>query len=491
MHELQSFLGKIKDVPVLIAGDLMLDTFVYGNVDRISPEGPIPVLSVEKETRMLGGAGNVLSNLSALGAKPVLLSVIGDDAQGLLVRDMAEAMGADCAGLVSDPSRPTILKTRYVAQGQQLLRTDFEKTHAIDPSLEEKILQTAQEKIKSVKAVVLSDYGKGFFKGTLLAQLIALANRAGIPVLVDPKGDDFSIYRGADIVTPNRKELALATKTQNLKSDEEIVGAAQRVIAHCGIKHVVATRSEDGMSVIGEGGDVLHLRTTAREVYDVSGAGDTVMATIAACLAAGMELQSAARLANLAGGIAVSKSGTAPVGMQELKSALSDNRQNISSLATWNDAANKIKSWQEQGLVVGMTGGCFDILHYGHVTYLNDARAKCDRLVVALNHDASIRLLKGPSRPVNDEVARSEVMGALVSVDMVVLFGAETAGADNTPCALLDAVRPDIFFKGGDYTVESLPETKTVQGYGGQVQIMPVYQGYSTTGIIEKARELG
>lgn len=491
MHELESFLDKIEDVSVLVAGDLMLDTFVYGSVDRISPEGPIPVLSVTKETRMLGGAGNVLSNLSALGAKPVLFSIVGDDSHADTIKDMAIAMGADCGGLFSDPSRPTILKTRYVAQGQQLLRTDFEKTHAIDAALEERILQKAQEKIKQVKAVVLSDYGKGFFKGALLTKLIAMANKEGLPVLVDPKGNDFSIYRGADVITPNRKELALATNRSNLKSDDDIVSAAQDVLKKCGIKNVVATRSEDGMSVIGASSALLHLRTVAREVYDVSGAGDTVIATIAAAMATGMDLHNAARLANVAGGIAVSKLGTAPVTADELKNGVSVGKGTISSLSGWDDAAKQVKEWQEQGLVVGMTGGCFDIIHYGHVTYLNDARAKCDRLVVALNHDASIRILKGPTRPVNDEVARAAVMGALGSVDMVVLFGAAKEGEDNTPCALLDSLRPDIFFKGGDYTVESLPETKTVHGYGGAVSIMPVYEGYSTTKIIEKSRKSG
>lgn len=492
MQELIKVLKDIEGRKIMVAGDLMLDTFVYGDVERISPESPVPVLAVSREDKMLGGAGNVVSSLAALKAKPVLFSVIGDDERGADAAAIAKALGADVAGLVVDASRPTILKTRYLARSQQVLRTDIEKTHAIDEEIEGKIFAAIQKAIKQVQAVILSDYGKGVLTKSLLEKIIAAAQGAGVPVLVDPKGKDFSIYRGADIVTPNRKELAEAAGANNPKGDDQIIAAAKKIIRECGIKTVLATRSEDGMSVVPSVGEALHLKAQAREVFDVSGAGDTVIATMAAAMAAGADTAGAAKLANIAGGIAVSKVGTTPVRADEILAVLEgrDGGGSLQALiADWAQAGEQIRKWRAQGLKVGMTCGCFDIIHYGHVNYLNEARRQCDRLIVALNHDASVKILKGPTRPVNDELARGTVIGALASVDMVVMFGAERAGEDNTPVALVTALQPDIFFKGGDYTVEQLPEAKPVLAYGGEVSIMKMHEGYSTTGIIEKSRK--
>jgi D-beta-D-heptose 7-phosphate kinase/D-beta-D-heptose 1-phosphate adenosyltransferase len=309
-------------------------------------------------------------------------------------------------------------------------------------------------------------------------------------VLVDPKGLDFSIYNGADIITPNRKELSQAVGGLPTKTDEEIMVAANKIRATCDIKTVVATRSEDGMSIIGEG-QPLHLKTQAREVFDVSGAGDTVIATIAAAWGTGANLQQAVMLANMAGGIVVGKVGTTPIRSQELLEALQgvESLGHQAPLMGWDAAEEIVRGWKAKGLKVGFTNGCFDILHYGHVNYLNHARGQCDRLIVGLNHDVSVKILKGPSRPVNDEVARATVMGALGAVDLVVLFGAEKTGDDNTPCAIIEKLQPDIFFKGGDYTLETLPEAKIVQSYGGEVSIMNLYEGYSTTGTIEKMQK--
>lgn len=492
MQELVKTLKAIENLKIMVVGDLMLDTFVYGDVERISPESPVPVLTVSREDRMLGGAGNVVSSLAALKAKPVLLSITGKDENGDEAAAIAKSLGADISGLIADESRPTILKTRYLARNQQVLRTDMEKTHPIDADIEARILAAVQKNIKQVKAVVLSDYGKGLLTKTLLEKTIRAANEAGVPVLVDPKGNDFSLYRGADIVTPNRKELGEAADVKTLKGDDEIVAAAKKIIRDCGIKNVLATRSEDGMSLVPSVGDTLHLKAQAREVFDVSGAGDTVIAVMAAALATGAHSMEAAKMANIAGGIAVSKVGTTPVRAEEILAVL-EGRIDGSSLqapiADWVQAGEQIRKWKAQGLKVGMTGGCFDIVHYGHVNYLNDARRKCDRLILALNHDASVKILKGPSRPVNDEMARATVIGALASVDMVVFFGATNAGEDNTPVALLTQLKPDIFFKGGDYTVDQLPEAKPVLAYGGEVSIMKMHEGYSTTGIIEKSRK--
>lgn len=490
MHGLIKTLESSASCRIMVVGDLMLDRFVYGDVERISPESPVPVVKVSEEKSMLGGAGNVSANLAALGFTPVIVALIGDDAQGREVIDIARSHKADIH-IVSDDTRPTTIKTRFLARHQHMLRTDVEKTHPASPAVEKSLIAAVEKGMKDVRAVVLSDYGKGVLTNAVIAATIAAARKQGVPVLVDPKGLDYTIYRGADYVTPNRKELSEATGGAPLKTDEEIVAAAASLSAKAGIGCVVATRSEDGMSVIRDGKALTHLRAQVREVFDVSGAGDTVIAVLAAMLAGGAGIEDAARMANFAAGIAVSKVGTTPVYLDELRGLLSANslsgRQ--ARLAATSDARAQIAAWQAQGLKVGFTNGCFDIIHKGHVNYLEQARSHCDRLVLALNSDASVRILKGPTRPINDEDARAAVIGSLSSVDLVVLFGAQKAGEDNTPCALIDSLRPDIFFKGGDYTIDQLPEAKIVHGYGGEVAIMGLEDGFSTTNIIAKSAD--
>lgn len=482
---------NMSETRVLVVGDLMLDCFVYGTTSRLSPEAPVPVLNIARESVMPGGAGNVLMNLSALGVRAAAVCLVGADmAAETLCADL-KASGMDISGLVVDRSRPTPQKTRYLAGQYQLLRTDVEKTHPAEAAAEAELISAIDRLIGSVQALVLSDYGKGTLTPHVITHAIAQAKKNHIPVLVDPKGSDYARYRGADIVTPNRAELALAAGVSSVQTDTDIVASAQRVLAQSGIEHMLVTRSEDGMTLVsGDGKDVLHVKAKARDVFDVSGAGDTVVATLAAALAAGAELADSVTLSNIAGGIAVGKVGTAPVRADELLSAVQQGGASVSiaPLLSWDAAAALVKAWQAGGLKVGFTNGCFDILHYGHVNYLAGARAKCDRLIVGINHDASVRLLKGPTRPVNDENARAVVIGALGSVDAVVLFGADQKGADNTPCALIDRLRPDIFFKGGDYTVDQLPEAKIVSAYGGKVCIMDMYTGFSTTSTIQKMK---
>jgi D-beta-D-heptose 7-phosphate kinase/D-beta-D-heptose 1-phosphate adenosyltransferase len=487
MQELVKTVKAMENCGVMVVGDIILDIFVYGDVERISPEGPVPVLNIQREARMMGGAGNVVTNLGALNAKSYIFSVVGEDDSAAQIRDFALQSKADITGIITDASRPTSVKTRYLARSQQLLRTDIEKTHALSSDIEAAFLAAIEKTMPMVKVVILSDYGKGVLTKKLREEVIRLAKQFGIPVLVDPKGQDFTIYKGANIITPNRKELSLGAGGLPTKTDDEVIFAANKIRNECGIANVVATRSEDGMSLIGESAP-LHFKTLAREVFDVSGAGDTVIATIAASLAAGAELETAVTLANIAGGIVVGKVGTTPIRSAELLEALAGQESfgHQAPLQTWDEAAETVRGWKAKGLKVGFTNGCFDIVHYGHVNYVNHAREKCDRLIIGLNHDASVRLLKGPTRPVNDEVARATVIGALGAVDLVVLFGAEKAGDDNTPCALIENLQPDIFFKGGDYKIENLPEAKVVHAYGGEVAIMNLYEGYSTTGTIEK-----
>lgn len=494
-------INAMKQASVLVVGDVMLDRFVYGRVDRISPESPVPVLSVQRENKMLGGAGNTLSNLRHLNVQAKIIAVIGDDKEGKDILDILKDWNVDSQDIFKLDDRPSIVKTRFLAGHQQLLRTDFENIKKIDKDAEEKIIGAVKEQISRVGAMIISDYGKGMLTPSVLKSIIKIANKNKVPVLVDPKGLDYSIYKGADIVTPNKKELSLATDGMSVETDEEVIEASRLLIRKSGVKSVVATRSQDGMSVVTKD-HVFHIRSAGDiEVFDVSGAGDTVIATIASSLASGADVNLAASLANAAGSIVVSKVGTAPIRSAELNDFILQNglkgeggqtsnarRMLNAPVCSWDEAREEVQRWKARGLKVGFTNGCFDILHYGHVTYLNDARAKCDRLVMGLNTDASIRILKGEERPVHDEQSRASVLAALGAIDMVVLFGAEKPGDDNTACALLDVVQPDIYFKGGDYTVDQIPEAPTVHKNGGVVDVMPVYEGHSTTGSIEKMR---
>lgn len=491
MNDLNNLVENFAKTPVLLVGDIMLDTFVYGDVSRISPEAPIPVLSVSREDKMLGGAGNVLANLAALGCDSTIIAVTGDDMAGHEIAQIVEDLNCPADGLVRDENRPTILKSRYLSQNQQLLRVDCEKAEPLAPKIESEILTKVKEIIGSMKLLVLSDYGKGTLTPDLIKELVKLAKKNKIPVIVDPKANDYSVYKGASIVTPNKKELAAATGGMPVSTDEEVENAARFIIKKSGIDTVIATRSEDGISVISKNQKPVHLKTKALEVYDVSGAGDTVVAALAATIASGGPLEDAAHIANIAGGLVVSKVGTAVVRGDEIMQAANMpeiSAGNIAPVLDWDGAKEQIRKWQTQGSKVGFTNGCFDILHYGHVNYLAQAREKCDRLVLGLNHDASVKILKGANRPINDQMARATVMAALASVDLVVFFGAEKEGEDNTPCEIVGHLKPDILMKGGDYTVDQLPEAQVALSYGGQVEIMPLYEGYSTTNIIAKSK---
>lgn len=505
---LMQLVESIKDAPVLVIGDMMLDRFVYGHVDRISPESPVPVLSISREDRMLGGAGNALCSILGLKAKGHIISIIGDDEDGKIIIDEIKNLGVSTSGLIIDYSRPTTVKTRYLAGHQQLLRSDFENKKNIISDIESQIIASVDAMIPTMKAVLISDYDKGLLTRSLLQKIIKLANDNNVPVIIDPKGNDYSIYSGAYAVTPNKKELSEATNNSPVSTDAEVIEAASKLIETAGLSCVVATRSADGMSIIEKGkeNDPVHLRTTAKEVFDVSGAGDVVIATIAGALAAGADIVSAASLANVAGGIAVSKIGTAPIRAKELLDALADedvskmsttpvlgvhnaSRNLQAPLADFDEALEQVRRWRARGLKVGFTNGCFDILHFGHVSYLNQARGLCDRLVIGLNTDLSVKALKGDERPIHDEKSRAAVLGALGSVDLVVLFGGESKDADQTANKLISLLHPDIYFKGGDYKVDDIPETPTVQSYGGEVKVLSVFDGHSTTNSIAKMND--
>jgi len=484
-------LEKLNTATILCVGDVMLDQFVYGDVDRISPEAPVPVLRVTRVTETPGGAGNVASNLCSLGCAVKLVGVVGnDDTKGKLNAALARLPRLTPA-LVEDSSRPTISKTRYATGPQQMLRVDAEDTRAISDVTEQAIIDAALKTMDGCNGVLLSDYGKGVLTPKVLRAVIGAAKAKKIRVFVDPKGRDYTRYSGADAVTPNRRELADATGGHATGSNAEVTDAARQLIVQAGIGAVIATRSADGMTVLTGPDDApVHLATRAREVFDVSGAGDTVAAVAIACVAAGADLVSAATLANIAAGLVVEKVGTASIDADELHRAITDNAaithgRTLAPISSWAEAKAQVERWKARGLTVGFTNGCFDIVHQGHVMMLDRCRTACDRLVLGLNTDASVSRLKGPARPVNGHDARARVVAALGSIDCVVLFGDNTEEKD-TPLELIKTLRPDMLFKGQDYTVDKVVGADFVQATGGRVVLISLEEGFSTTNTIKK-----
>ena len=472
---------QLKQAQVLCVGDLMLDHYIYGRVERISPEAPVPVLHIEREERTLGGAGNVLRNLHALGAATCFVSVTGTDPAGREVARMVAGLGSAEAHVLAERGRTTTLKTRYVAGTQQLLRADHEHAAPLPSELRVDLVKIVASALPHYKVLILSDYAKGVLADGTARELVAAAKAAGCIVVVDPKGFDYSIYRGADVLKPNRPELAAATKMP-IGSDEEVVEAARSLIAAHGFGALLVSCGKDGMLVVEAEGEPLKLAAEAREVFDVSGAGDTVIAVLAAALGAGASLADAARLANAAAGIVVGKVGTAVVEPTEFEAALL-NRDTIEHRKTLplSLAIDQVARWRRSGLKIGFTNGCFDLLHPGHVALLGQAKLACDRLIVGINSDASVARLKGPGRPVQNQEARSAVLASLAAVDLVIVFD------DDTPETLIAELKPDLLVKGADYRLEEVVGADIVKSYGGRVMLAPIVPGFSTTATIARA----
>jgi D-beta-D-heptose 7-phosphate kinase / D-beta-D-heptose 1-phosphate adenosyltransferase len=471
---------NLKFAKVLCIGDVILDHFHYGSVDRISPEAPIPVLKLEREDTMLGGAGNVVRNLAGLQSTVRFATVIGEDNNGREVERLIIEEGINDMPLVDD-GRRTSTKSRYMADGQQMLRTDRETVFPLDSDLEARLIAQARDALADCDVVVLSDYAKGVLTDSAITQLIQAAKTASKVVIVDPKGDDYSRYRGADVITPNRRELFEATGMAT-GSDEEVTLAAQSLIDKYDFGAVLATRSKDGMTMLSGNGNLSHLQAEARDVFDVSGAGDTVVATMAAALAAGAQMEDAATLANIAAGIVVGKVGTAVAFAADIISAL--HHQDLSlaeaKVMALKPAQDRIDQWRRSGFTVGFTNGCFDLLHPGHISLLSQAREASGKLVVGLNSDTSVKILKGDDRPVQTEAARAAVLASLASVDMVIIF------SDETPLKLIEELRPDVLVKGADYSVDTVVGADVVKSYGGRIVLAELSPGHSTTATIAK-----
>ncbi len=459
---------------VLVIGDVMLDRYWHGPASRLSPEAPVPVVKVSQIEDRPGGAANVALNLAALGAGAILSGITGDDDAANSLEQRLAAAGVHCA-FSKQADIPTITKLRVISQHQQLIRLDFEESLANSTGA---INSVADNLFGSAQAVVLSDYAKG-----TLAQpqvLIEQARAKGLPVLVDPKGTDFSHYQGATLLTPNLSEFeAVVGKCD---SEEQIVERGKKLIAELNLDALLVTRGENGMSLLRPNQPEFHLPAQAKEVFDVTGAGDTVISVLAASLAANESLEVAVTLANLAASIVVGKLGTATISGPELRRAVSVSHGSGRGVVSEEQLAIAVRDAQEQGETVVFTNGCFDIIHAGHVSYLEQAKQLGDRLIVAINDDASVHKLKGEGRPINIVERRKAVLAGLEAVDWVVDF------ADDTPERLLELVRPDILVKGGDYDKEGVVGWQIVEAYGGTVKVMSFVDDCSTTAIVEQIK---
>jgi D-beta-D-heptose 7-phosphate kinase/D-beta-D-heptose 1-phosphate adenosyltransferase len=478
---------QLSNVRVLCIGDVMLDRFVSGHVKRISPESPVPVLSVVGTATIPGGAANVARNIASLGGLCTLVSVVGDDA---VARELQDALtgisGITCEFTVTS-GRPTSEKIRFVANGQHMLRTDAEVTTSIDAASARRVLDSIARLAAHHDVMVLSDYAKGLLTDDVIKAAIAVAANHGLPVVVDPKSIALDRYAGATVITPNGKEVQDATGIDPTEDDARAEQAGAAILGKSGVESVLLTRAHRGMTLIGADRQPLHIEASAREVFDVVGAGDTVIATLALALGAHMELEQAARLANFAAGVVVGKRGTATVTQTELADeALRLSRGSLQALQdkimSREQAIALAGTWRKNGFKVGFTNGCFDILHVGHLSILTFSRQNCGRLIVAVNSDASVRRLKEAGRPINSEDDRAMVLAALAVVDAVVVFD------EDTPLELIEQLNPDVLVKGADYSIEKIVGSAHVLSYGGKVLTCALVPGKSTTRVVNVMR---
>ena len=485
MYDFDKHLAALTHQSILCIGDLMQDEFVYGDVSRISPEAPTPVIAVKRTESMIGGAGNVARNLVALGARCIFVGVVGDDSVG---SSLTKALGTHPLiefHLVIDGTRQTTRKVRFVSEhhSTHMLRADWETPSAVDAGSEDALIGHVVKALPRVGAVVLSDYAKGTLTPRVIRAVIDAANEHGKPVVVDPKGRDYGIYRGATLITPNRQELADAT-LKPAQTEDEIAAAARELCDSLGVRAILVTRSEAGMTLVSDD-TAVHVPAYPVRVRDVSGAGDTVVAVLSAMLAMKADFESAMRAANAAAAVVVGKRGTATASAAELRSRILPAATLASEekvLFDWAVLDDHLAEWRKQGLRIGFTNGCFDLLHPGHVKLLASARAACDRLVVGLNSDASVARLKGPGRPVQSVQARAEVLAALEAVDLVAVF------EEDTPEKLIAHLKPTVLVKGADYTREQVVGREIVEALGGEIILVDLVPGHSTSSMVERTR---
>lgn len=466
---------------VLVIGDLMLDRYLIGDVQRISPEAPVPVVLLKEQNDRAGGAANVAANLANLGITTRIAGCVGEDAEATTLLALINHLGIKSEAVIQSSERPTIAKTRVMSSHQQIVRIDQESQAALSEAENTELHILITRAIHDQPAIViLSDYAKGVLSESTCRFIIETCHQAKIPVLVDPKGHDYTKYKGATALTPNKKETSEACGV-SMNDNKALLAAAKQLKKSLGLDFLAVTRGEEGITLLEQDTDH-HIAATAKQVFDVSGAGDTVIATLAAGLIHGLSAQEALSLANTAAGIVVGKVGTVPIQLDELLHELTSKNasKQADKICDLPSLKNKVNTWRASHQKIVFTNGCFDLLHAGHVTYLEAAKKTGDKLILGLNTDRSVSALKGPTRPVIHENDRARVLAALEAVDAVILFD------EDTPLNLIDAIKPDVIVKGDDYTEEQVVGGKEVKSWGGSVKLIPLVQGRSTSGILEK-----
>jgi D-beta-D-heptose 7-phosphate kinase/D-beta-D-heptose 1-phosphate adenosyltransferase len=475
----ESLFAGAGEIRALVVGDLMLDEYLWGRAERISPEAPVQVVDVLREELRLGGAGNVVNNLVVMGCQVAVASVIGNDDNGRTLLDAFAGRGVNVAGIITDPDRRTSRKTRVVASNQQIVRIDRETKDSVSHDAESSLVAFIRDAALTCNVILVSDYLKGVLTPSVLAAIMEVGRTAGIPVVIDPKGTDYGKYRGATILTPNRKEAEAATGIA-INDEQGLGNAAMALLSLGDLAAVLITRSEQGMSLFLSDGESSHIPTVAREVFDVTGAGDTVLAVMGLALAGGYSFAEAARLSNIAAGIVVGKVGTSTVLPEEIIAEVGRGHLDSDTKIKNLDVIARIAAdARERRQRIVFTNGCFDLMHVGHVQYLQKARSFGDLLVLGLNSDASVRRLKGEKRPLINQDERAHLLAALDCIDYVVIFD------EDTPLRLIAAVRPDVLVKGGDYTRDGVVGHEEVESWGGRVELVQFVDGRSTSGIIE------
>jgi D-beta-D-heptose 7-phosphate kinase/D-beta-D-heptose 1-phosphate adenosyltransferase len=477
----ESVIWKMKPAPILVAGDVMVDEYILGEVDRISPESPVPVLVARDRLRKLGGAGNVVRNLVSLGGQVALFATVGKDEAGEWFKQHCEAMTVDSFWLKDDLSRPTTIKTRVVARNQQIVRIDEEHVREIDPTIEQAVIEDVKNVIPQVKAVLISDYGKGFLSSPLLEALLSMAKKHGLPVFVDPKGMDYSRYVGATYITPNVREASQASGVE-IRDNASLIKAGETLLGQTEAEGIVITRGREGITLVSRGGKSQDFPVKPVEIVDVTGAGDTVVSTLALAVAGNLPIEEAIELANLAASLVVSRFGAASVTLEQMAESLREAHQG-SKVVPRDDIDALLRNHRIQGHRVVFTNGCFDLFHVGHLEILRRAKSLGDVLVVGVNSDSSVTRLKGAGRPIIDQSERVELISALSFVDYVVVF------KEDTPIEVIREVRPDILVKGEDWKGKKVVGEDLVTARGGKVAFVKLVAGVSTSEIVRRIKD--
>ena len=457
----------------------MLDNYIIGNTNRISPEGPIPVLDIVKEVKMLGGVGNVVRNLSTLATETHLVSLLGNDLMSNEVEKKLNIINVN-KDLVRDSNRPTITKSRYISNNQQILRVDKENTDFIDKKIENKIFNYSKKRILKTDVVIISDYNKGLITKNLLKRIVSFANKNKKPVIIDPKSTDFDKYKGATIVTPNIKELELVVK-KKLNSDKEIINISKKLIFKFNFKHLLITMGKSGMMLISKNNkNVIKFDAEAKEVFDVSGAGDTVASFIAAGIGSSLKIEEVIKIANIAAGVVVGKTGTSVAHLSEILLAINKNNYHLSKVMNLNETIKVINFWKEKKEKIGFTNGCFDYLHPGHVSLFKQAKKKCSKLIVAINSDKSIKNNKGPLRPKQKLNIRLQVLNSIPYIDLIIVF------SEKTPIEIIKKIKPNLLVKGSDYKENQIIGAKEVKKNKGKILRAKILSNFSSSNIIDE-----